>query len=440
MLRHCLANVDYARLHAQQQLRPKCGEIFYEQEANSFQLICLLCEMKHFAFEDFGRHIRNVHFDKQGKPLTETFTVTAAPESFATNTVGPHLELLWKEESLDADAEPEVDEINPLRILAVDDNLTDGDETKDSPTWQPDREEFSDFESDNEDLEAETKLKNISGSLKDEEEEEEEGEEEDQQSVFKKQRQKKDYNCPHCDRRYTTQKYLNTHLKMCHPHPQAFKCNDCPATFDAERALAQHRRKAHTEFGCKLCEKVFKSSRSLLRHVQGHSGVRQFKCEHENCGKSFVNQHNLTSHRRVHSEERNYVCELCGYRSRYREALIVHRRTHTGEKPFQCQTCDRCFASKSLLNEHQAMHSTEKPYKCDKCEAAFSRPKALYHHKHLHLGVKKFKCKVCGNAYAQAAGLSAHMRVHKLQADAASEAMTTTTSQAAAPIELLFTF
>ncbi|XP_017035374.1 zinc finger protein ZFP2 isoform X2 [Drosophila kikkawai] len=438
MLRHCLANVDYARLHAQQQLRPKCGEIFYEQEANSFQLICLLCEMKHFTFEDFARHIRNVHFDKQGRPLTETFTMSAAAavEPFPTSIRAapePHLDLMWKEEGLDIEAEPETEEVNPLRILTVDENLTDGDETKDSPPWHSDRKNFSDFESDNGDLDEETELQDIRGSLKDEEEEEE-----DQQSVFKKQRQPKDYNCPHCDRKYTTQKYLNTHLKMSHPHPQAFKCDDCEATFDADRALAQHRRKAHTEFGCQLCEKVFKSSRSLLRHVQGHSGVRQFKCDHENCGKSFVNQHNLTSHRRVHSEERNYVCELCGYRSRYREALIVHRRTHTGEKPFQCQTCDRCFASKSLLNEHQAMHSTEKPFKCDKCEAAFSRPKALYHHKHLHLGIKKFKCKICGNAYAQAAGLSAHMRVHKLQTDAASDA--TTTTSATAPIELLFTF
>ncbi|XP_020802982.1 zinc finger protein 664 isoform X1 [Drosophila serrata] len=436
MLRHCLANVDYARLHAQQQLRPKCGEIFYEKEANSFQLNCLLCEMKHFAFEDFGRHIRNVHFDKQGRPLTETFTVTAAAEPFPTSitTISePYLDLPWKEEGLDVEAEPEGDEVNPLRILPVDDHLTDVDETKDSPPWHPDRQDFSDdFESDNGDLGEETELKNVCGDLKEEEEE-------DQQSVFKqKQRQPKDYNCPHCDRKYTTQRYLNTHVKMSHPHPQAFKCEDCAATFDSDRALVQHRRKAHTEFGCQMCDKVFKSSRSLLRHVQGHSGVRQFKCEYENCGKSFVNQHNLTSHRRVHSEERNYVCELCGYRSRYREALIVHRRTHTGEKPFQCQTCDRCFASKSLLNEHQAMHSTEKPFKCDKCEAAFSRSKALYHHKHLHLGVKKFKCKVCGNAYAQAAGLSAHMRVHKLQADAASDAITTAAS--AAPMELLFTF
>lgn len=72
MLKQCLINVDFSRLHANQQLLPKCGEIFYgsENEHCSFQLVCCLCEMKHFAFDDFSMHIRNVHFDKQGKPRT----------------------------------------------------------------------------------------------------------------------------------------------------------------------------------------------------------------------------------------------------------------------------------------------------------------------------------------------------------------------------------
>lgn len=73
MLKQCLVNVDFSRLHVNPQLRPKCGEIFYESENEfcSFQLVCCLCEMKHFAFDDFSMHIRNVHFDKQGKPRTQ---------------------------------------------------------------------------------------------------------------------------------------------------------------------------------------------------------------------------------------------------------------------------------------------------------------------------------------------------------------------------------
>lgn len=438
MLKQCLINVDFSRLHAKQQLHPKCGEIFYESDSNeeasscSFQLVCCLCEMKHFAFDDFSMHIRNVHFDKQGKPRTHMIT------SKTTKTTDTEQQLKLNK-SISTVSDVILKDANDLLTdEASDEDVDNGDALSNTPmrvcafkkfkSEPPENNENTHFECSSQ-SEDELDMDNT-GAEQDFSNDNEDAESDlETQSIFKKQRQPKEYNCEYCAGKYTTIKYLNIHLKMSHPHPKGFKCNDCDATFDVDRALETHRRKAHTEFTCKLCDKVYKSSRTLLRHVQGHSGLRKFKCDYENCGKSFVSQHNLTSHRRVHSTERNYVCELCGYRSRYRDALIVHRRTHTGEKPFKCQTCSRCFASKSLLNEHQAMHSTERPYKCDKCEAAFSRPKALYHHKHLHLGIKKFKCKICNNAYAQAAGLSAHMRGHKAQAiNGIAESGATTTS------------
>ncbi|XP_034479334.1 zinc finger protein 664 isoform X2 [Drosophila innubila] len=435
MLKQCLINVDFSRLHAKQQSRPKCGEIFYESDNEycSFQLVCCLCEMKHFAFDDFSMHIRNVHFDKNGKPRTTTQqTVNTHPEQqlqFINSTSQSVLEGITNNDneflSDEAESDEDADIADALDKTAL--RICAFNEVKPEPA--PAKIESAHFEcnSQSED-ELDADCSTTAGQEFSDAEADDAESDLETQSVFQ-QRQLKEYNCEYCAGKYTTIKYLNIHLKMSHPHPKGFKCNDCDATFDVDRALESHRRKVHTEFTCKLCDKIYKSSRTLLRHVQGHSGLRQFKCDYDNCGKSFVSQHNLTSHRRVHSTDRNYVCELCGYRSRYRDALIVHRRTHTGEKPFKCDTCARCFASKSLLNEHQAMHSTDRPYKCDKCEATFSRPKALYHHKHLHLGIKKFKCKICGNAYAQAAGLSAHMRNHKSQAvNGIAEGGTTSTT------------
>ncbi|ALC48667.1 CG10959, partial [Drosophila busckii] len=395
MLKQCLINVDYSQLRAKQP--PKCGEIFYESdndsEYNSFQLVCCLCDMKYFDFKDFMMHIRNVHIDK---PHSSSKVAGASPHT--DDGVEFLSEDISEEEDEAEGAETDPVDTNPLRVCAFS-KLSRCAQPEPDKIWLQELSENENTEEDSNDDE----------TAADSEAEEE------VQTVFKRQATGKEYTCEYCAGKYTTLKYLKMHLKMSHPHPNGYKCDDCSATFDVERALNAHRRKMHTEFCCNLCGKVYKSSRTLLRHIQGHSGVRQYKCDFDNCGKSFVSQHNLSSHRRVHNTDRNYVCELCGYRSRYRDALIVHRRSHTGEKPFKCQSCTRCFASKSLLNEHQAMHSTERPYKCDKCEAAFSRPKALYHHKHLHLGIKKFKCKVCGNAYAQAAGLSAHMRSHKAQ-------------------------
>lgn len=130
MLRHCLANVDFARLHAQQQLQPKCGEIFYEQEANSFQLVCLLCEMKHFAFEDFARHIRNVHFDSQGRPLTEMVTAVRQDNLVITKTEMQVEYLSGGEE------EPDLEESSPLRVMVVEENQSEEDEDTSHVLWE----------------------------------------------------------------------------------------------------------------------------------------------------------------------------------------------------------------------------------------------------------------------------------------------------------------
>lgn len=188
----------------------------------------------------------------------------------------------------------------------------------------------------------------------------------------------------------------------------------CKQNFTDERLLNTHLRKKHAGFPCGECDKVYSSKEALNIHQYKHTGVRGFHCSIEGCGKSFFNPKQLSMHTRyVHRLEKNFVCEICGFRTKGQPALIVHKRSHTGEKPFVCNLCGKAFASKSLLCEHEPSHSNERPHVCDVCGRAFARPKALYHHKHLHLGIKKFVCKLCGRAFAQMAGLAGHMRQHK---------------------------
>lgn len=57
-------------------------------------------------------------------------------------------------------------------------------------------------------------------------------------------------------------------------------------------------------------------------------GERPFACDHPNCNKRFTRNEELTRHKKIHSGDKPFPCEVCGKRFGRKDHLKKHIRTH----------------------------------------------------------------------------------------------------------------
>ncbi|XP_058246303.1 zinc finger protein 692 isoform X3 [Hemibagrus wyckioides] len=124
------------------------------------------------------------------------------------------------------------------------------------------------------------------------------------------------------------------------------------------------------------CWKIFSSRQYLNHHMKyQHFQQKTFACSHPSCGKSFNFKKHLKEHEKLHSDQRDYICEFCARAFRTSSNLTIHRRIHTGEKPLQCEVCGFTCRQKASLNWHMRKHDAERGYRfaCEICGRRFEK-------------------------------------------------------------------
>lgn len=89
--------------------------------------------------------------------------------------------------------------------------------------------------------------------------------------------------------------------------------------------------KGERPFKCHICQKAFKQSSDLKKHINLHTGANQFKCEE--CNMEFRRADALRKHKLGHKVG-NMPCGHCGKNFLHIGALRAHRAMHNGKISF----------------------------------------------------------------------------------------------------------
>lgn len=153
-------------------------------------------------------------------------------------------------------------------------------------------------------------------------------------------------------------------------------------------------------YKCKIedCQMLCETSEDLFEHQKKHKNI--IKCEHEGCKSSFIYENNYNKHLKIHQElVRKYLCPFpdCGKRFKGIYNLKIHYRLHSGERPYKCEICGYNYYDRANYKYHIKtghLNYKEKDLTCYHnkfCHKFKTKKTKLMHHNKLELECKKEK-------------------------------------------------
>ncbi|XP_037657824.1 zinc finger protein 366 isoform X2 [Choloepus didactylus] len=240
----------------------------------------------------------------------------------------------------------------------------------------------------------------------------------------------KRWQCPTCDKSYTSKYNLVTHI-LGHSGIKPHACTRCGKLFKQLSHLHTHMltHQGTRPHKCQVCHKAFTQTSHLKRHMMQHSEVKPHNCRV--CGRGFAYPSELKAHEAKHASGRENICVECGLDFSTLAQLKRHLTTHRGPIQYNCSECDKTFQYPSQLQNHMMKHKDIRPYICSECGMEFVQPHHLKQHSlthklcgkefnrmhnlmghmHLHSDSKPFKCLYCPSKFTLKGNLTRHMKV-----------------------------
>nr|XP_053654277.1 uncharacterized protein LOC128703594 isoform X2 [Cherax quadricarinatus] len=223
--------------------------------------------------------------------------------------------------------------------------------------------------------------------------------------------------CKVCEKDCKTPYYLQLHMSTKHEAAK-FVCLQCNRSFKWKQSYRKHKAVHHEDtymkFKCPMCPRHFLTPSELKLHQVVHTNERKYLCDV--CGNAFKHEYTRDKHiKTVHQEDREHMCPQCGALFKAKAYLDQHlAHVHTTKERVKCMHCGHDFKTESNLRSHiKVVHKLRSPkYTCKTCSKMFLAPKDLARHSKVHTGVKDYSCPKCCRCFSRKDNMAAHLRTH----------------------------